>query len=206
MGIFEYLSREPNGEPWPESELDEKFVVTSIENFRRALYCLNNRVNDMVEPIRNKHIIEHFVRNTDSNNKINTSSHVCYSNQIGSKRTRLDRNVNVQNSRTSNSKTNTLCNFSHSNQLAKKLYKSSAKNKEMENANADNDRDKVEKDRSGKKKVRISDIRQGGGQDQVKEQVMETIFQRKRLIKQGPGANNDDTDSSDSEIPYVEER
>ena len=74
----------------------------------------------------------------------------------------------------------------------------------MENGNADNDRDKVEKDRSRKKNARISDIRQGGGQDQVKEEVMETTFQRTRLIKRGPGANNEDTNSSDSEIPYVE--
>ena len=33
MGIVDYLSREPNGEPWPESEIDERFVVASIENF-----------------------------------------------------------------------------------------------------------------------------------------------------------------------------
>ena len=33
MGIVDYLSKEPNGESWTESELDEKFVVTSIENF-----------------------------------------------------------------------------------------------------------------------------------------------------------------------------
>ena len=37
MGIVVYLSREPNGEPWPESELDERFVVTSIESFHKAL-------------------------------------------------------------------------------------------------------------------------------------------------------------------------
>ena len=33
MGMVDYLSRDPNGEPWPESVLDEKFVVTSIESF-----------------------------------------------------------------------------------------------------------------------------------------------------------------------------
>ena len=36
MGIVDYLSREPNGELWPESEFDEKFVVTSIQNFRKS--------------------------------------------------------------------------------------------------------------------------------------------------------------------------
>ena len=53
MCIVDYLSREPNGEPWPESELDERFVVASFENFLRALYCLNNRLTDMAEPIGN---------------------------------------------------------------------------------------------------------------------------------------------------------
>ena len=38
----------------------------------------------------------------------------------------------------------------------------------------------------------------------VTEEVMETTFQRKRLIKRGPGATNEDTDSLDSEIPYAE--
>ena len=28
MGMVDYLSREPNGEPLPESYLDKKFVVT----------------------------------------------------------------------------------------------------------------------------------------------------------------------------------
>ena len=34
MGIVDYLSRNPKGEPWPESVLDEKFVVTSIESYQ----------------------------------------------------------------------------------------------------------------------------------------------------------------------------
>ena len=46
MGIVDYLSREPNGEPWPESELDEKIVVTSIESFHKVLDCLNSQLND----------------------------------------------------------------------------------------------------------------------------------------------------------------
>ena len=205
MDLVDKLSREPNGEPSPESELDEKFVVTSIENFHRALYSLNNQLLDMAEPVRNEYILEHSGRNTGSDNKVNTSSHGCYSNQICSKRTRLERNENGRNSRISNSKTNTLCNFSHSNQLAKKLYQNSVKNLTMENnGNAKNDKDKVEKDKSGKKKVR--DIRQGGGHDQVTEEVMKTTFQQTRLIKRGPGATNEDTDSSDSEIPYAEWR
>ena len=46
MGIVDYLSREPNGEPWPESELDEKIVVTTIESFHKVLDCLNSQLND----------------------------------------------------------------------------------------------------------------------------------------------------------------
>ena len=45
MGIVDYLSREP-GEPWPETEADKKFVVTSIECFHKALDCLYSRLND----------------------------------------------------------------------------------------------------------------------------------------------------------------
>ena len=37
MGIVDYLSRKPTGEPWPESVLDEKFVVTSVECFHKAV-------------------------------------------------------------------------------------------------------------------------------------------------------------------------
>ena len=46
MSIVDYLSREPTGEPWPESTLDEKFVVTSIEYFHKALDCLYSRLSD----------------------------------------------------------------------------------------------------------------------------------------------------------------
>ena len=85
MGVVDCLSREPNGEPWSESELDEKFVVTSTENFHKALYCLNNRLLDMAEPVRNELILENSSSNTGGDDKANTSSHVCYSNQIVSK-------------------------------------------------------------------------------------------------------------------------
>ena len=46
MGIVDYLSREPNGEPRPELELDERFVVTSIESFHKALDCLSSRFSE----------------------------------------------------------------------------------------------------------------------------------------------------------------
>ena len=45
MGIVEYLLRDPYNDPWPESELDEKFVVATIKNsFHEALYCMSSRL------------------------------------------------------------------------------------------------------------------------------------------------------------------
>ena len=73
------------------------------------------------------------------------------------------------------------------------------------NGNAEINKDKVE-NRSGKKKVRISDMRQSGGHDQVTEEVMETTFQQTRLIKRGIGATDEDTDNSDLKIPYAERK
>ena len=60
MGILDYLSREPNGEPWPESELDEKFVVASIDQFHAALDYLNSRLVDTF--IDDENIQEHSDR------------------------------------------------------------------------------------------------------------------------------------------------
>ena len=36
MGIVDYLSRDPYNDSWPESELDEKFVVATINSFHEA--------------------------------------------------------------------------------------------------------------------------------------------------------------------------
>ena len=96
MGKFDYVSREPNGEPWPEYELDEKFVVTSIENVHKALYCLNRRLNSTNEDNQKEDILEHSCANTGCKNIMNRSCYGCHSNQIGSKRTGLHRNENVQ--------------------------------------------------------------------------------------------------------------
>ena len=54
MDIVDYLSREPSRESWPETELDEKFVVTSIECFLKALDCLYSRLNDTNSVVRMK--------------------------------------------------------------------------------------------------------------------------------------------------------
>ena len=98
MGIVDYLSRNPKGEPWPESVLDEKLVVTSIESFHKALDCLNSRLSDHDRLDRNKNVLEYSRIDKNVSNQ-NTSSTRCYSKQNGPKRTKLDRNERNEDSR-----------------------------------------------------------------------------------------------------------
>ena len=98
MGIVDYLSRNPKGEPWPESVLDEKFVVKSIESFHKAVDCLNSRLNDQDRLDRNENVLEYSRFDQNVSNK-NTSSTRCYSNQNGPKRTKHDRNERNEDSR-----------------------------------------------------------------------------------------------------------
>ena len=98
MGTVDYLSRNPKSEPWPESVLDEKFVVTSIESFHKALDCLNSRLRDHDMLDRNKNILEYSRIDQNASNR-NTSSTRCYGKQNGSKRTKHDRNERNEDSR-----------------------------------------------------------------------------------------------------------
>ena len=98
MGIDDYLSREPNGEPWPESETDGRFVVTLIENFHNALHCLNCRLIDTDRKIDINILKYPGTRNDISHCKDN-SSHGCYGDQFVQNWTKLDRNENGQSSR-----------------------------------------------------------------------------------------------------------
>ena len=98
MGIVDYLSRDPNGEPWPESELDEKFVVSSIESYHKALDCLHSRLSDHKGLDWNENVLEYSV-NDQSVSKQNTSSNSCYGNQNGQNRTGHDRNESKTSSR-----------------------------------------------------------------------------------------------------------
>ena len=91
MGILDNLSRNPKGELRPESVLDEKFVVTSIESFHKALDCLNSRLRDHDRLDRNEKNLEYSKIDQNASNQ-NTSSTRCYGNQNGSKRTKHDRN------------------------------------------------------------------------------------------------------------------
>ena len=102
MGIVDYLSREPNMQPWPESKMDEKFVIISIEEFHRALDCLNSRLSNETQPGQNKENLECSETRNTLDRMQETSSHGCYSNQSVQERTKLDRIKNDQNSRLSN--------------------------------------------------------------------------------------------------------
>ena len=74
--------------------------------------------------------------------------------------------------------------FIHSKQLVKRI----SKNSEKRNREMDKDKDKSEKDKA-KKMVRISDNKHTSDHNQVTEEVVETTFQRTRLIKRGAETN-----------------
>ena len=48
MGIVDFLSRQLQRDPWPESELDKKFVVIAIDPFHKALDCMSSRLENNV--------------------------------------------------------------------------------------------------------------------------------------------------------------
>ena len=95
MGIVDYLSRDPFKDPWPESELDEKFVIATINSFHEALDCMSSRLNGIGSLNRNENVLECFRRNAEKR----SSSNGCHGNQNSQQRTRLDRNERKQFSR-----------------------------------------------------------------------------------------------------------
>ena len=115
MGIVDHLSRDPIGEPWPESELDEKFVVASIDQFHVDLDCLNSRLTDTNSFTSTKNILERSDLGSTLDETPNTSSPVCYSNRFVQNQTELDRKENGQNSCLCDQ--NTLNKISHCKQL-----------------------------------------------------------------------------------------
>ena len=92
MGIVDYLLRDPYNDPWPESELANKFVVATINSFHEALDCMNSRLKVTGSLDRNKNVLECSRRNA----KKQSSSSGCYSNHNGQKRTKLDRHERKQ--------------------------------------------------------------------------------------------------------------
>ena len=176
MGIVDYLSRDPKDEPWPESVLDEKIVVTLIESFQKALDCLHSRLSDHDRLDRNKNVLEHSRIDQNVSNQ-NMSSNSCYGNQNGLKWTRHDRNERKRNSRSlqremcENSKINSKISLSQKCQQIQSV-ESLKLNKNL----ADCEYSEMypgETSKSGKEKkmVKIQDRN-----DTLREEVTETTF------------------------------
>ena len=88
MGIVDYLSREPNGEPWPESELDERFVVTLIRLFGSRFSETDQKID--------VNILEFSAITSEISHCKDNSSHGCYGDRFVQNWTKLDRNENGQ--------------------------------------------------------------------------------------------------------------
>ena len=195
MGIVDYLSRNPKGEPWPESELDEKFVVTSIESFHKALDCLNSRLSDHDRLDRNENVLEYSRIDKNVSNQ-NTSFIRCYGNQNGPKRTKHDRNERNEDSRSfqrekfENSKISLSQNRQQiqSVESVRKIGKLSSRESENMHSGETAKRGKE------KKMVRIQDR---NNTDTLREEITETTFQRTRMIQRTP--NRSESENSDFE-------
>ena len=214
MGLVDYSSRDPNGEPWPESALDEKFVVTSIESFHKALDCLHNGLSDHDGLDRNENVLEYSV-NDQSVSKQNTSSSSCYGNQNGQKRTGHDRNESETSSRSIKRENCekpeiSLSQSCHSIQSVEKFkiihrnlpIHTKTRIRECFKENRAMKTGETLNSGKGRKIVRIQER---NSLDTLTEEVTETTFQRTRTIQRTP--NKSDSDNSDSDdMPQVEWR
>ena len=188
MGIVDYLSRDPIGEPWLESELDEKFVVASIDQFHAALDCLNSRLVDTNNFISNENILEHSDRRSTLDKISNTSSPGCYSNLFVQNQTELDRNENDQN---------TLNKISHFIQLVE------IDKKEKQRKIATKQEEKLKEEPMEKKlKKTVKLEKTEGKRNQMLEQITETTFHRTRTVQMGTTGH--ESDASDWYMPQVE--
>ena len=98
MRIVDCLWCDPYNDPWSESELDEKFVVASINSFHKALDCRSSRLENSGRLNRNGNFLECSRRNVAKKSSLRD----CYGNQNGQKRTKLARNeINQLSSRPS---------------------------------------------------------------------------------------------------------
>ena len=205
MGIVDYLSREPNRDPWPESELDERFVVTSIENFHKALDCLSSRFIETDQKI-DVNILEYSdsgIRSKINHSKDN-SSHGCCDDRFVQNWTKLDRNENGQSSRfqSEQNEKNTLNKISRIKQSDKNSNKKDCN--KISNQSAISRR--MEKNQSGSGKSKKITTRQNEERrDELTEQVTETTFSRTRMVKRG-ACSRQDSDTSDSDLPQVQWR
>ena len=198
-------SREPNGQPWPESEIDERFVVTSIEDFHKALDCLSSRLSDTDQRI-DVNILEYPGTRSEISHCKDNSSHGWYGDQFVQNWTKLDRNENGQSSRfqKEQNEKNTLNKISRTKQSDKisdsvrkncnKSIKQSAMTRKMDQSQPGSDK--------SKKIVKIAN-RQNEVRNELTAQVTETIFSRTRMVKRG-ACSRPDSETSDSEIPQIE--
>ena len=169
------LSREPTGEPWSETKLDQKFVVTSIECFHTALDCLYSRLNATDATIQNKKFLEHSQKQKRGD-KLSKSRHGCHSNKMVKNRTKLDWNENNSDSKFSPMNNalnqNTFVNFTRAVQSVTLIQNSKQKSEEMES------------EKTKKKMVRIGDCRTQEESDKLtEEEINEIIFHRTCRIR-----------------------
>ena len=191
--------QEPNGEPWPEAELDEKFVVASIDQFQTALDCLNSRLLDTNTFIDEANILEYSERRNTLDELSNTSSPGCYSNRSVQNQTKLDRNENDQNSRFCNIAQNSLNKSSHCVQLIE------SDNKKQKKFETEQVVKRKEKNMEKKLKKTTEIENKAGNQNQLLERVTETTFHRTRTLKRGTTQGHE-SDGSDWEMPQIEWR
>ena len=169
MGIVDYLSREPTGEPWPETKLDEKFVVTSIECFHRALDYLYSRMSEKV--------LEYSQKQKREDNLLKYRRG-CHSNKTVKNRTKLDWNENCGNSNflpiNNVLNQNTFVNFNRAIQSVNLVKNRKIISEEMEDG------------KMKKKTVRIGDCRTQEESDKLTEaEITETTFHRTCRIRRG---------------------
>ena len=177
MGIVDYLSREPTGEPWLETKLDEKIVVTSIECFHRAFDCLYSRLNATDSINLNEKLLEHSQKQKRED-KLLKSRHGCHSNKTVKNRTKLDRNDNDSDSNflpiKNSLNQNTFVNFTRAVQSVNLIFKKD----EISTA--------MESEKTTKKMVRIKGCRTQEEREKLtEEEITETTFHRTCRIRRG---------------------
>ena len=183
--------------------MDEKFVVTSIESFHKALDCLHSRLSDHDRLDWNENVLEYSRIDQNVSNQ-NMSSNSCHGNQNDLKWTRHDRNERKTNSRSlqremcKNSKINSKISLSQKCQQIQSVESLKLKKILANCENTEMNPVETSKIGKGKKMVRIQDRN-----DTLKEEVTETAFQRTRTIQRTP--NRSDSEDSDKEVlPQVE--
>ena len=88
--MVDYLTREVHSDQWYESELDQKFVVTTTNSFHKAIDCVSSTLKNNRLLNRTANVPEHS-RTKEAQNSSQYGPW-CYGNQNSHKRPKLDRN------------------------------------------------------------------------------------------------------------------